>query len=71
MSTNSDEIKQCVLRSRNYKLRDVVLLDQVPIIIGRGPQTKIRDRKCSKNQGIISSDILFVKDISFHMTQIQ
>ena len=49
MASNSC-IKQCILRSRNYKLRDVILPDKTPVIVGRGPQTKIRDRKCSKSQ---------------------
>ncbi|GFY60120.1 hypothetical protein TNIN_354521 [Trichonephila inaurata madagascariensis] len=50
MSMKTGGIKQCLLRSRNYKFHDVVLPDQIPVIVGRGPQTKIRDRKCSKNQ---------------------
>ncbi|CAL1286760.1 unnamed protein product [Larinioides sclopetarius] len=49
-------VKQCILRSRNYKFRDVLLPDQVPVIIGRGPQTKIRERRCSKNQVKITAD---------------
>ncbi|XP_015921258.1 uncharacterized protein F21D5.5 [Parasteatoda tepidariorum] len=43
-------IKQCILRSRNYKFRDVILPNETPVIVGRGPQTRIRDRKCSKCQ---------------------
>lgn len=49
MASNSS-VKQCILRSRNYKFRDIALPDKNPVIIGRGPQTKIRDRKCSKAQ---------------------
>ncbi|GFT86226.1 hypothetical protein NPIL_88431 [Nephila pilipes] len=56
MSLKTGEMKQCLLRSRNYKYRDVVLPNQVPVIVGRGPQTKIRDRKCSKNQVQIIAD---------------
>ncbi|GBM83234.1 hypothetical protein AVEN_81999-1 [Araneus ventricosus] len=49
-------VKQCILRSRNYKFRDVLLPDQVPVIVGRGPQTRIRERRCSKNQVKITAD---------------
>lgn len=53
---STSSIKQCILRSRNYKYRDVILPDKSPIIVGRGPQTKIRDRKCSKSQIQIIAD---------------
>ncbi|KAF8781717.1 bifunctional polynucleotide phosphatase/kinase-like [Argiope bruennichi] len=56
MSLKSEMVKQCILRSRNYKFRDVLLPDQVSVIVGRGPQTKIRDRRCSKNQVQITAD---------------
>lgn len=56
MSVNADTINQCLLRSRNYKYRDVQLPHQVPVIVGRGPQTKIRERKCSKQQVEIVAD---------------
>ncbi|PRD21280.1 UNVERIFIED_CONTAM: Pnkp [Trichonephila clavipes] len=71
MSMKTGGIKQCLLRSRNYKFHDVVLPDQVPVIVGRGPQTKIRDRKCSKNQDIYK--LVFLKDSlycpNFHLRQ--
>lgn len=49
-------IVRCVLRSRNYKHRDVLLPHNSPIIVGRGPQTRIRERRCSKAQVEITAD---------------
>lgn len=50
MASNITIAKQCILRSRNHKYRDVTLPDKTCIIVGRGPRTKIRDRHCSKSQ---------------------
>lgn len=56
MASGSSGIKQCILRSRNYKYRDIILPDKTPVVVGRGPQTKIRERKCSKSQIQIIAD---------------
>ncbi|XP_054720031.1 uncharacterized protein F21D5.5-like [Uloborus diversus] len=56
MSANAKVIRSCILRSRNYKYRDVFLPDKTPTIVGRGLQTKIRERRCSKAQIQITAD---------------
>lgn len=56
MDPMASGIVRCVLRSRNYKHRDVYLPNGLPVTIGRGPQTKIRERRCSKIQVEVTAD---------------
>lgn len=42
---------QCFLQCLNGSHDDILLEDLKPSIFGRMPHTKIKDKRCSKNQG--------------------
>jgi len=45
-------VRNCILRSVHNSLDAIILPHDEEVIVGRGPKTKITDRKCSRNQGI-------------------
>ncbi|XP_043276603.1 uncharacterized protein F21D5.5 isoform X2 [Venturia canescens] len=46
----SSEIKSCYIYSDDKSLSAIYLPDQAPITVGRSPETKITNTKCSRNQ---------------------
>ncbi|XP_069681429.1 uncharacterized protein F21D5.5 isoform X3 [Periplaneta americana] len=43
--------RRCILRCINNSHDPIILLHNEEVFIGRGPNTKITDKKCSRNQG--------------------
>lgn len=41
----------CLLVSEDDSHKPIQLHHQQPVTLGRGPQTKIKDKKCSREQG--------------------
>lgn len=44
-------VRNCILRSVHNSLDEIILPHDEEVIVGRGPKTRITDRKCSRNQG--------------------
>lgn len=43
--------RKCFLRSVDGLHEPIVLEDNTPVTLGRGPVTKIKDSRCSRAQG--------------------
>ena len=44
-------VRKCRLRCINNLCSPIILPHKEEVIVGRGPITKISDKKCSKSQG--------------------
>jgi hypothetical protein len=46
-------IRNCVLRSIRNTHDLIILPHKEELLVGRGPDTKITDKTCSRNQGVV------------------
>lgn len=49
-------VRNCILRSVHNSLDAIILPHDEEVIVGRGPKTRITDRKCSRNQVSLRAD---------------